>query len=448
MTMRILCVFGAVLLVSAPCKAEDGKDQTQSFDSPLPLAGGATLQASKDKTSLTIAFAGQGHVLFGNYWQAAVTGNADAGESAIVSSGSGFSPGLKGKFGLGYSSFQEEMSPEYDQQVDELAAKAGCLMLAKAAFGQIPKAARPDKIDFRTATNCTETLDKVEAAVRTWKGLPDEDAGSCCAASKSKLIKAVESVTAAARTIVAEPSGGQPSSTPMDRFEGACAAVEDVEWSAKACGTAFSESGLKKAFPNLHEATVTAPQKSFRFRLSGNWAPTLLGVDYRPVKDGTPDLSAKEKWVRLMNGASVDLSVHDRKLSAGVQFAYAEKIDEEAFAPVEVCRTVVQGEYSYKKCKSAALGEPVAFDTMSATATASIDPLTNAVGAFRPGLQVTYKWEHLEGKRRHTIALPVYLARVKSPFDLVVGLRPSYEIMQGFERKRNVTVAVFLGARP
>jgi hypothetical protein len=81
----------------------------------------------------------------------------------------------------------------------------------------------------------------------------------------------------------------------------------------------------------------------------------------------------------------------------------------------------------------------------------ALDPLIPSLGqsSFRPGAQLAAKWERLaEGKRRYTVSLPLYLARVDAPLDFVFGIKPSYEWDRGGKRSEDFVVSVFIGARP
>jgi hypothetical protein len=433
-------VAGIIVLLTARSaapqeeKKASGGDETQSFDSPLPLAGGFTLAASKDKTTVTLAMTST-VAAPGLFWQFGISGTADKGESTVFTNADGFAPGVRGKVGLGYSSFLAEEDPARDAQVDLFMREAWCIDAVRATAKTIGTTfvALPDT---KSVATCRSVYDYLPKAFETWKTsipAPKEDDVKAVAA----VIPKIESVITAGFADVA--------------YLQACDAIKDIEWAKATCRSKKSLNLQARKYPLVFQRVVTIPSKAWDFLISANWTPTITATKYRPIISGVADLSTEEKWRGLLNGGTLDASVRYRRLSAGGQFSYADKLDEKKMEPVDVCERTTDGAFYADRCRKAAIGEPDPFASAAVSAVIALDPIMSSFGesSFRPGVQLTARWERLaEGKKRYLVSIPLYLARINSPFDLVVGVKPTYEWVRGPKPSEDFAVSIFLGARP
>jgi hypothetical protein len=434
----ILALVGA--LAAQAQDKKDGGDQTQSFDSPLPLVGGATLQVAKDKTSVAFALAGQKKMAVFNYWQIGFSGTANAdGEADVYSEAEGVTPGVKAKIGFGYSSFLAEDTSARDDQMDEFMANVRCISMVVAARKQLPEKYRPTIPKEDAVTDCGALIEVLEPKTAEAKG-----AGEIKDDAQKQFDLVFKTLKVASKPAVT-----------FESMDSACEELKNVTYAYRYCDGSGKKIGtpedLGARYKQLYAKIVTIGEKSLRYRVSLNWTPAMTGIEYKPLVEGKPDLSAQEKWVGFLNGGSIDFTVHHRALILGLQAGFADKLDEKATTPVDVCKVTTQGEYYFEKCKAAALGKPSPFSKVAYGGVLAIDPLLPSLSdsAFRPGLQINGKRETLQNdKYRWVLSGSLYVARIDAPMKLVVGIRPTYTWLRGTDKKDDFKVAVFIGVRP
>jgi hypothetical protein len=438
MSPRAFVVAAVLLCVSPYARGADekkkagGGDQTQALDSPLPLVGGATVTASKDETSVSVAV-NQQVVKHGLFWQAGVAGSATEGSAPVFSRSNGIPSGVSAKVGIGFSSFLAEDNNRYLVQLNEFMTEAWCLDEVSAAAKAMGDAG-PDLGDLARETKCGPSYDKVDRALAPWK--------TKVGAEKAKPLETtLEQVKKVIDSAFKEVKG---------RFA-ACKALTKIDWAKAVCSNPNDETLQAATYPALYERVVTAKEKAWRFKVSANWTPSFTSAKYRPVTNGVPDLADEQKWNGFLNGGTIDTTFHYKAFIAGLQFGYADKLDDDAMKPVDVCRRTMQGDYYYDDCKKSVIGKPEPFANPTVGAVLALDPLIPSVGdtSFRPGAQIAAKWERIaEGKKRLSVSIPIYLARADSPLDFVFGIKPAYEWNRGTKKSENFAVSAFIGARP
>jgi hypothetical protein len=409
--------------------AKKGGDQTQSFDSPLPLVGGVTLTASQDKTTATLGLAQT--LSRGFFWQGGIAGTATKDDAPLFSSEGGFTPGLKAKIGLGYSSFLAHEDPRRNEQVDRFLREAWCFDAASGTAKAIGDTFvnLPDTHPLR---ECGVVFDLLQKAFNKWRssGPPPQ-----AVKDVDEAIQQLGSVIAAGFTEQA--------------YDYACKKLSSIPFAA--CTGQNSQNLQADHYPALFATVVTIRPRAWRFKVTANWMPSITSAKYRPVKDGTPDLPDAQKWTGFLNGGSVDATLHYRALIAGLQFAYEDGLDEDKLKPQDVCKRLAQDEFYSDDCTKAVIGKPDPFAHPTLTGAISLDPIVPSLssGVFRPGAQLVAKWERLdEGKRRFQLSLPIYLARLDAPIGLVVGVKPLYRWDRGAKEAQDFVVSIFVGARP
>ena len=435
MRVRLL---SAVLLaslspaVAAAQEKKDGSDPAQNLQSPFQVGSGATLLISQEKTSLTAALTGQ---LAGNpalnIWQFGLTGTTnDEGKALVYSTADLAAPGFKAKLGFGHSSFLTTPTADYTRQSATFLNEAWCLdvlaEISKTSSKAVPR---------QKGQGCVAYFKVVEQALKA--GAPaEEEAAKTAKAVMGTLSPLVADLTAEKRTA-------------------ACGAFKNVAKSAfKFCFESGepqkSAEDQGRVYPELYASIVVAQLPAFYYTIVANYLPALASAPYRDVVGGSADLATKHQWTRLLHGGSIDTAFYYKSLATGLQLGYTETADVRLSS---VCKVTTSGDYRAESCKDAMLGKPDPDKAFTFTGVVALDPLVlpTASTIARPGAQLELRYQRPSRGDGHKteISLPLFLAPIKAPLKLVVGLRPTWtKDTTGDDPDRHFSISFFIGARP
>jgi hypothetical protein len=212
-----------------------------------------------------------------------------------------------------------------------------------------------------------------------------------------------------------------------------------------------SVEDLRTVYPALYAQLVQAAElPALYYKLSFNWAPTLVSTDYRSVSNGTPNLATAEHWSSVLNTFALDGAIYYKAWSFGVEAGYGRTVN---ITQQNICHNQTNGSFTAQQCKNAMIGEPDPVDTASATAAASFTPGTHSAlsALVRPGVEVVAHYEHPSGSNggnKSQLYVPIYIAPISSPLKFVIGLQPTWTWNSEPMQKNDFSVYLFVGARP
>lgn len=438
--------FTAALCLALPAFAAAVEDATQSLSSPLSAGSGATFTATKDKTALTAAIAWQVPSKVVHELRLGISGaTGGTGDRALLfSSADGFAPGVAGKFGVAYSSARNVDVSSYTRTSTAFLNEAFCLDLA---------------VKLAQALGVNLSPGARFSCVDAWPQVDDEQIPSSASTEAKAAIAKARDVLKSYMQVRSpmEPLSESTLKTTADVVklekarQAACDALKKDADALYACPAPEPSVEDVRALHRDVYARMFAsesPLPDLYFDVIASYAPSLVKVDFAPIVAGAPVLSDVTRKNQFLQGATLDIPIYYREVAAGVQLGYTETLDLE---PVKVCKTTTQGEFSSQSCKDAVLGEPDPKHSFTLTGTVAYVPtLRRGAASLIGGVQVLARAQWIEGgTQKYRLALPLYVTQNQTPIArLVAGIQPTLDWKGGEHGPPDLSVFLFVGARP
>jgi hypothetical protein len=415
----------------SPGASATSADATQSFISPLGLGSGATISVTQKGATATAAIDQQFQASVVNFFQAGLSGTTNTnGQASVYSSTDSGAPGLKGKVGVGYSSFQGTKTADYTAASDRFKGEVWCINVAAKLAGL--------SISSKEAAALPSCAPVIAAAQAALAKLP--------AGKDAKTIEAEQAVLSELQKGLSNEAATEQAVCPTLKPVSAEAFNACPDSGAPDIGVSDVGNIYTALYARIVEPTFLP---ALYFKASLNWSPNLVSTDYRSVTNGVPNLATSEHWSSLLNAVAADGSLYYKAWSFGAEAAYGKTVD---IKQQNVCKTQTNGAYTAQSCENAMIGRPEPVNTASGTAALSYAPAgTSSIARlFRPGIELLGYFEHPSGAGGHKteLSLPLYLTPIATPLKAVIGLQPMWTWNSETGQKNDFSVLLFVGARP